>query len=82
MHSILGWLCCWSWKLRQGLWLQITKAEYNDFFKVTFSEFMDPSCHTHFSAEGTIEFTAMVFVPGMAPFQQEVSFLHAWCLQL
>ena len=52
--------------------LQITKAEYNDFFKVTFSEFMDPACHVHFSAEGTIEFTAMIFVPGMAPFQQDV----------
>ena len=52
--------------------LQVTDPEYAEFFKQTFQEFMDPAAKVHFSAEGTIEFTALLFIPGMAPFQPEV----------
>ena len=34
-------------------------------------EFMDPLAHTHFSIEGDIEFKAIMFMPGMAPFDQQ-----------
>lgn len=37
----------------------------------TFGEFLEPIAHIHFNVEGTIEFTAMMFVPGMAPFEQQ-----------
>jgi len=47
---------------------EVTDAEYNDFFKATFSEFMDPAAHSHFVAEGDIEFRSIVYLPGMAPF--------------
>ena len=45
--------------------------EYNQFFKATFREFMDPLATAHFNVEGTIEFSALLFVPGMAPFEQQ-----------
>ena len=51
---------------------QVAKDEYDAFFKQTFKEFLEPLAHSHFNVEGTIEFTAMLFVPGMAPFEQQV----------
>ena len=45
--------------------------EYNQFFKATFREFLDPLANSHFNVEGTIEFSALLFVPGMAPFEQQ-----------
>ena len=50
----------------------MTKEEYAEFFKLTFKEFLDPLATAHFNVEGTIEFKAMLFVPGMAPFEQQV----------
>lgn len=51
---------------------QVSKEDYDNFFKMTFREFIEPLGVSHFSAEGTTEFTAMLFVPGMAPFEQTV----------
>lgn len=50
----------------------MTKEEYAEFFKLTFKEFLEPLACAHFNVEGTIEFKAMLFVPGMAPFEQQV----------
>jgi heat shock protein 90kDa beta len=50
---------------------EVSKEEYASFFKSTFREFVDPLAHSHFNVEGTIEFSALLFVPGMAPFEQE-----------
>ena len=52
--------------------LQVTQEEYNSFFKSSFKEFLDPAIHTHFSVEGTLEFSALLYVPGMAPFEETV----------
>ncbi len=52
--------------------MQVSKDEYDAFFKATFKEFLEPLTTSHFNVEGTIEFTAMLFVPGMAPFEQQV----------
>ena len=49
---------------------EVSKEEYAAFFKSTFREFIDPLATAHFKAEGTIEFSALLFVPGMAPFDQ------------
>ena len=50
----------------------MTQDEYNTFFTTTFREFLEPLAQTHFNVEGTIEFSALLFVPGMAPFEQQV----------
>lgn len=59
----------------QPIWTRsksdVTKEEYNQFFKTTFREFLDPLAHNHFSVEGTIEFKGLIYVPGMAPFDQQ-----------
>ena len=49
---------------------EVTQDEYNAFFKQTFKEFMDPAAHAHFSVEGTVEFTALLYLPSMPPFEQ------------
>jgi len=67
----------WNWRVQndiQPLWTRspkdVSQEEYNEFFKSTFKEFLDPLTYSHFSAEGEIEFKAMLFIPGMAPFDQ------------
>ena len=66
--------------------LQVTQEEYNSFFKSSFKEFLDPAIQTHFSVEGTLEFSALLYVPGMAPFEETVrphctvtTFATCWC---
>ena len=49
----------------------VEQEAYNDFFKSTFKEFLDPLAHSHFAVEGDIEFRSILFVPGMAPFEQQ-----------
>jgi HSP90 family molecular chaperone len=55
------------------VWRQVKKDEYDEFFKLTFKEFLEPLATAHFNVEGTIEFRALMFVPGMAPFEQQVT---------
>lgn len=57
-------------------------SEYNEFFKATFREFVDPLATSHFSVEGTIEFSAILFVPGMAPFEQQARMLRQRAFRL
>lgn len=45
----------------------ITEREYNDFYKTITKDTTDPLAHTHFSAEGEIEFKAIVYIPSEAP---------------
>lgn len=68
----------WEWRTEnenKPLWTrnpkEVEEAAYNEFFKQTFAEFIDPLAHVHFNVEGTIEFAAMLFIPGMAPFEQQ-----------
>lgn len=68
----------WSWKVQNDnkpIWVRnpkdVEKGLYNEFYKTTFKEFMDPLAHLHFSIEGDIEFKAILFMPGMAPFDQQ-----------
>jgi len=65
----------WDWIVQnenKPLWLksakECEKEEYNSFFKATFKEFMDPLAYNHFKVEGTYEFSGIVYIPGMAPF--------------
>ena len=62
----------------------MSQEEYNTFFTTTFREFLEPLAQTHFNVEGTIEFSALLFVPGMAPFEQQVrSIFNIWpCMHI
>lgn len=48
----------------------VTDDEYNNFFTTTFKEFVPPMARSHFNVEGTYEFSGLLFIPGMAPFDQ------------
>ena len=68
----------WAWQTQnenKPIWTrspkEVSDEEYNEFFKSAFKEFLDPSAHTHFGVEGDIEFKALLFIPGMAPFEQQ-----------
>jgi Hsp90 protein len=54
------------------IWVRSPKdvddEEYNNFFTTTFREFVPPMARSHFNVEGTYEFSGLLFVPGMAPF--------------
>ena len=52
--------------------VQVTAEEYNSFYKATFKDFLDPVATKQFNVEGQIEFSALLFVPGMAPFEEQV----------
>lgn len=57
---------------RKAIWLrdkaEITEAEYFEFYKHVSHDFTDPSKIIHYKAEGTSEFTALLFVPSKMPY--------------
>jgi len=56
---------------RKALWLrpkaQITSAEYNAFYQQLAHDPQDPAKTIHYTAEGTIEFKALLYVPAHRP---------------
>ena len=65
----------WDWELIneiKAIWLrdpsEITEEEYNGFFKTITKEAEDPLAYSHFTAEGEIDFKAILYIPGTAPF--------------
>ncbi|MCX2563348.1 molecular chaperone HtpG [Acetobacter thailandicus] len=56
-----------------ALWLkprsEITEEQLNDFYRHTTHNFDTPWDTLHWRAEGTIEFSALLFVPGSRPFE-------------
>eukprot|EP00210_Caulerpa_lentillifera_P009112 g8690.t1 len=70
----------WDWAVQnenKPLWLQdskdVEKEQYENFYKTTFGEFLEPAAYSHFNVEGTIEFSAMLFIPGMAPIDRDMT---------
>lgn len=45
----------------------ITTEEYNNFYKAFAKDSTDPLWHTHFNAEGEVEFKSILYIPGKAP---------------
>lgn len=56
----------------QPLWTRdkkdIKPEEYNEFYKNQFHEWEDPLEVFHTKAEGTVEYTALMYIPSKAPF--------------
>ncbi|KAF8414236.1 hypothetical protein HHK36_002236 [Tetracentron sinense] len=64
----------WDWDLTnetKPLWLrnpkEVTTEEYNEFYKNTFNEYLDPLASSHFTTEGEVEFRSVLYVPAIAP---------------
>ncbi|CAD6267704.1 unnamed protein product [Miscanthus lutarioriparius] len=60
----------WDWELSnetQPIWLrnpkEVSTEEYNEFYKKTFNEYLDPLASSHFTTEGEVEFRSILFVP-------------------
>ena len=53
------------WKKRAS---EVTDEEYAEFYKSTFHDWADPARTFSLHAEGTLEYDALLFVPGQAPF--------------
>jgi molecular chaperone HtpG len=57
---------------QKAIWLKdkssITQEEYNEFYKHVSHDFTDPAKVIHFRAEGTSEFTALLYIPSRIPF--------------
>lgn len=63
----------WDWELTnetQPIWLrnpkEVTTEEYNEFYKKTFNEYLDPLASSHFTTEGEVEFRSILYVPSIA----------------
>lgn len=60
----------WDWELTnetQPIWLrnprEVSTEEYNEFYKKTFNEYLEPLASSHFTTEGEVEFRSILFVP-------------------
>jgi molecular chaperone HtpG len=47
---------------------EITKEEYNEFYKHVGHDFEDPMAHSHNRVEGKYEYTTLLYIPSRAPF--------------
>ncbi|KAK2976373.1 hypothetical protein RJ640_008083 [Escallonia rubra] len=68
----------WDWELAnetKPIWMrtpkEVEKDQYQEFYKKTFNEFLDPLAYTHFTTEGEVEFRSVLYIPGMAPLNNE-----------
>ncbi|KAL8087984.1 heat shock protein 90-6, mitochondrial-like [Apium graveolens] len=68
----------WEWELTndtQPIWLrnskEVTTEEYNEFYKNTFNQYLEPLASSHFTTEGEVEFKSILYVPSMAPFDKD-----------
>ncbi len=46
---------------------EISEEEYNKFYKDMFYDFEDPFLHQHISAEGLVEYKALLYIPKKCP---------------
>ena len=59
---------------QKPIWLRsprdVNETEYSEFYKSAFkASYDDPMQHTHFSLEGQVECKAVLYIPGMLPFE-------------
>jgi molecular chaperone HtpG len=55
-----------------ALWIkqksEISKEDYNDFYRSVSGQYDEPLSNVHFRAEGRHEYTTLAFIPGSRPF--------------
>lgn len=47
---------------------ELKEEDYNNFYKQKFNDYTDPLHKIHTKAEGLLEYTSLLFIPGQAPF--------------
>ncbi len=47
---------------------EVTKEEYNEFYKHLSHDWNDPLAHIHIKLEGVVEYSALLYIPSKAPF--------------
>jgi molecular chaperone HtpG len=56
----------------KAIWLrersEVSEEEYNQFYQHISHDFTDPAKVIHYKAEGTSEFTALLYIPSRAPY--------------
>ncbi len=52
------------WKTEKS---KLTEENYNEFYKSTFHDWEDPMFHFHLKVQGSIEYTALLYIPKKAP---------------
>ena len=52
------------WKIDKS---QLKDENYNEFYKSTFHDWEDPMFHFHLKVQGSIEYTALLYIPKKAP---------------
>merc|ERR1712048_499375 len=56
---------------QKAIWLRnkedVTDQEYTEFYKAVSKDYLEHLAHTHFNAEGEIDFKSILFVPKKAP---------------
>ena len=65
----------WEWQTIndiKAIWMRdksdISEREYHEFYKTITKDHNDPLAYTHFSAEGEIDFKAILYMPKEAPY--------------
>jgi len=53
------------WKKQKS---KIKPEDYNEFYKAKFNDWEDPQKVIHFSVEGNLSYTALLFIPSKAPY--------------
>ncbi len=53
------------WKKNKS---EISEDDYNEFYKANFNDWENPQKVIHYSVEGNISYTAMLFIPGKTPY--------------
>lgn len=64
----------WTWVQindKKPIWLrdptEVSDSDYDEFFMIFYKEPKPPLLHTHFNAEGRVNFDALFFIPSIPP---------------
>lgn len=47
---------------------ELSKEDYNGFYKGKFNDYADPAFNVHYTTEGAVTYTALLFAPSQAPY--------------
>ncbi|GJD06396.1 Heat shock protein 90-5, chloroplastic [Galdieria sulphuraria] len=66
----------WDWELvnkNKPIWMrkpsEVSKEDYEEFYKSIAHAYEEPLTYSHFSAEGEVEFRSVIFIPKSLPFE-------------